>query len=162
MPPVHDLATGGHGLVAVKRRVPDQHLVHDRADAPPVALHPVPFLQENLRGDVIRGADGAVRESATVRVPVFQLRGARGFVRRVRGVVAVGVARRRRRDAILFDDLRQRVQHLLVDGFAQTEIAQFHVPVRVQEQVIRFDIAVNEARGVDRLRSDREWGNASS
>lgn len=60
---VHDLAVGLHQRLGVKRRLSVEHLVHADAQRPPVALGAVPahavlHRLQDLRGDVVRGADG--------------------------------------------------------------------------------------------------------
>lgn len=40
--PVHNLPTGGHWILRVEWRVPDNHLKHDGSHTPPVTLHPIP------------------------------------------------------------------------------------------------------------------------
>ena len=147
VPPVHDFPAGGHRLVAVKRGIPHQHLVHDGAHAPPVALEPVPFLQQHLRRYVIGRAHGAVREPPSVLVPVSELRQP---PRRVRdGTLRLLVLRGR--GAVLLGNLRKRVQKSLVHRFTQAKVAQFHVPVLVQQEVVGFDVSVDKVGRVDSL-----------
>ena len=51
----------------------------------------------------------------------------------------------------LLDDVRQRRQLARVDGLAQPKVAELHVPVRAQQQVVGLDVAVDEVVAVDRL-----------
>ena len=151
--PVHDLPTRGHGLVAVEGRVPDQHLVHDGADAPPVTLEAVPFLEQHLGRDVVRGADGAVRQSAAVLVPVVKLCPAR---------LLVGLRVFPRRSGGLLHDLRQGGEDLLVDGLAQAEIAELHVAVAIEKKVVGLDVAVDEIGGVHSLQRQNRLRDVKS
>eukprot|EP00958_Prasinococcus_capsulatus_P023084 scaffold3352_cov326-Prasinococcus_capsulatus_cf.AAC.11 len=51
--PLDDLVACGHRIVRIEGRVAHQHLKHDRADGPPVALHAVPTLQQHFRRNVV-------------------------------------------------------------------------------------------------------------
>ena len=58
-------------VVAVEGRVADEHLIHDDAERPPVAVGVVARLQQNLGCHVVRRSDGRpyhlVRGGAGVR-----------------------------------------------------------------------------------------------
>mmetsp|Transcript_20161 Transcript_20161/g.80462 ORF Transcript_20161/g.80462 Transcript_20161/m.80462 type:complete len:412 (+) Transcript_20161:1098-2333(+) len=82
--PLEDLATRRRGVLGEERRVPDEALVHDHPERPPVARLAVPDARSG-GGRVRRPADDA---SAAVSPPVLR--------RVVRETRSVGVRRRRR------------------------------------------------------------------
>jgi hypothetical protein len=58
--PVNDLLIRLVRRLGAEWRVADEALKHDRAERPPVALVAVALLEENLRCNVVRRADGRV------------------------------------------------------------------------------------------------------
>ena len=64
-------------------------------------------------------------------------------------VAVVSLPRRAGRGTGRFlDDLRKRVEQALVHGLAQAEVAELHVSIAVEQQVVGLDISVYEVRRV--------------
>mmetsp|Transcript_13645 Transcript_13645/g.33562 ORF Transcript_13645/g.33562 Transcript_13645/m.33562 type:complete len:577 (-) Transcript_13645:349-2079(-) len=137
--PVDDLAARGERVVAVEGRVAHHHLKHDGAQRPPVALHAVPLLEQHLGRDVVGRAHRGERQLPPVLVPVSQLlllaalAGGRHSPCAARVLLALG----------------QRGQRGHVHRLAQPKVAQLHVAVRGQQQVVGLDVPVDVAAHVD-------------
>lgn len=57
--PIHHFAVRLLRILTAKRRVADQHFVHNHAQAPPIASRTVTRLHKHFRRDVIRRTDRA-------------------------------------------------------------------------------------------------------
>lgn len=71
--PLHLLSFATTPLSPSAARLTNQHLIQDGPQAPPVALHAVPLLQQHLGRDVVGGAHRGIGQAAAVALPVRQL-----------------------------------------------------------------------------------------
>jgi hypothetical protein len=71
--PVHNLPIRVVCLLRAERRPADQTLKHDGAQTPPITAIIVSFSTEDLRRNVIRGANSGVRELSTGFAPCVDL-----------------------------------------------------------------------------------------
>mmetsp|Transcript_949 Transcript_949/g.2535 ORF Transcript_949/g.2535 Transcript_949/m.2535 type:complete len:283 (-) Transcript_949:444-1292(-) len=136
--PVDNLAACSERVVRVERRVAHQHFKHDGADAPPVALHAVPLLQQHLWGNVVWRANGGEGKLPPVGAPVAKLLLLRLWA---------GFWHRR---AVLFA-LVQRGQRRHVHRLTQPKVGELQVAIRGEQEVVRLDVAVDVAVVVDGL-----------
>ena len=148
--PVHDFTARRHRLVAVKRRVTHEHFKHDGTDAPPIALQAVSFLQENFWSDVVRRTHRTERQTTSILLPVREL--FRALLIRLDCVRQIAVAVSTRRRFVLQDVRENRLLIRRIDGFAQSKVAQLHVTILVEQQVVRFDVSVNKVVSMNRLK----------
>mmetsp|Transcript_13147 Transcript_13147/g.24990 ORF Transcript_13147/g.24990 Transcript_13147/m.24990 type:complete len:418 (-) Transcript_13147:99-1352(-) len=160
MLPVHYLLAGRHRLLRVERRIAHEHFKHDCTDAPPVALETVPLLQENLRCDVVRCANGAERQLPPGFLPRLDLllclvahqsdptafRGVAGRLWSPRVVghgalhdLRVGGRRGRRRLGGLLHRL------------TESKVRELHVPKLIEKEVVGLDVPVDVTVPVDAL-----------
>mmetsp|Transcript_21584 Transcript_21584/g.65944 ORF Transcript_21584/g.65944 Transcript_21584/m.65944 type:complete len:442 (-) Transcript_21584:435-1760(-) len=132
--PAQDLAARHDGLIGVERGVPYEALIHDDAEAPPVAAVVVALLAEHLRRDVVRRAYRAIHE---VPLAVRLAPGARRLHDHLR--LALSLGRGRRRLGAEVQAARLGHVHLL----AEAQVGELEVPVPVQKHVIWLEVAVD-------------------
>ncbi|KAI9916133.1 hypothetical protein PsorP6_018003 [Peronosclerospora sorghi] len=141
--PVDNLATRLHGLIGVKGWVPDQTLVQDDAHGPPVTLLPISFLCQHLGRNVVGRAHRAKR-NLSVATKRFAPRRVHTVCRAAtfdgRGTLCIhGMVRNR-------EQIHARVHFL-----AQPQVRELQVPMRVQEHIVGFHVAMNVAELVHGL-----------
>lgn len=71
--PVDNFTVGVRALLCAKGWPTDQTFEHDRANAPPVASKIVAFTREDLRGNIVGGANSRVCELSARFAPRVDL-----------------------------------------------------------------------------------------
>ena len=140
---------GGH-----ERRLTHQHLVHDHADRPPITQLGVSVPPEDFGGNVVGGADEGVSDAAVVVPHATELQ---RFHRLTETLVVL------RLHAPLSVVLPLRLVVLRIvsppESRAEAEIGQLDVSVRSDQDVVGFDVSVDEPHSMDGLNGTDQLGD---
>ena len=143
--PVYDLPIRDVRLFRTERRPSNQALKHNCPDTPPIAAKIVTFATENFGGDIIGGSNSGVSELTPRFTPSVDLIAIRNGQLDLIDGDTIAILCQRLRFAHSLQLLVVGRGMLFGETGGKTEVGEFDVATTIQQNVVRFDIALPES-----------------
>ena len=140
MAPVDDLTVGVVSILSTERGPSNLALEHDRTQAPPITILTVTMTTEDFRSNVVRSTNGGISHDSTRLSPIIDDASIAYSEVDLVKVDRVAVGRSSRlslKKLLVVGTIMQ-----LMKASRQTEISELDMSTTIEQNVVRFDVAV--------------------